>query len=86
MITKFYPIFFLIFFSVDAFADKISFLHKEIKSHCGRDINSKKAFIPLVRRAYLLCHTGDKIEIESGCFIKCLKDNIGNIIARRRKY
>ena len=86
MRLKFCFVIYLILFVPNLFADKIGTLQNEIKSQCGKKTFPKQKIIYLVRRAYLSCHAGEKIEIESGCVIRCLKENVGNIIARRRRF
>lgn len=79
-------IFLLTILTPNALANKAKVLQEEIKTQCGKKSLSRQKIIYLVRKAYLSCHAGEKIEIESGCFIKCLRENIGNIIARRRRF
>ncbi|MCY4524062.1 MAG: hypothetical protein OXB84_04915 [Halobacteriovoraceae bacterium] len=76
----------LIVFIPNAFANKIKILQNEIKSQCGEKPLSRQKIISLARKAFLSCRPEEKIEIESSCFIKCLRENVGNIIARRGKF
>ncbi|MCY4523188.1 MAG: hypothetical protein OXB84_00475 [Halobacteriovoraceae bacterium] len=70
----------------DVFAGKIDSLRTEIKNKCGKKNIPKQKIVFLIRKVYLDCRSGEDIEIDSGCTIKCLKENIGNIIARRRRF
>ena len=77
---------FLFILGSSSYAAKINTLKSVIKSRCGDQEISKEKIIGLVRRTYLNCQPEETIQISSRCSIKCLRQNIGNIIAKRSQY
>ena len=76
----------LFFLGSNVHAAKIHTLKLAIKKQCGRQDISKRKIIGLIRSTYLDCQPEESIEISSRCSIKCLRQNIGNIIAKRGRY
>jgi hypothetical protein len=68
-----------LFMTQPAHAGKLEVVKDIVKSACRKDVDDNQA-LRLVKKVYLTCISGQDIEVEDGCKIKCLRENTGSII------
>lgn len=71
-------LFIILFASMPAHSSRLRNITSEAKETCGKNLSKKQA-IKLIKKVFLTCRSGGKVDI-GGCSIKCMKKSSGAVV------